>query len=232
MPIAIIPARGGSKRIPRKNLRSFCGQPMLAYAIKAAQASGCFDHIIVSTDDVEIAATARQLGAAVPFMRDPSLADDHTGTTAVIVDAIKQLDLLGISADAYCCIYATSPLLQAADLTTAFQRLISKNADYVFSAASYGFPIQRALKIIANGFAVPFQPENMAKRSQDLEPAYQDAGQFYWGTRDAWLNGKGVFSGNGIAHVLPRYRVVDIDTEEDWQMAELLYQALAKHDNP
>ena len=231
MPIAIIPARGGSKRIPKKNLRSFCGQPMLAYAIKAAQASGCFEHIVVSTDDIEIAETARQLGAEVPFMRNPSLADDHTGTTAVTVDAIKQLESLGFSSDAYCCIYATTPLLQGIDLATAFHKLQSQHAEYVFSAASYGFPIQRALKLINGGFAVPFQPENMSKRSQDLEPAYQDAGQFYWGTRDAWLNGKGVFSGTGIAHVLPRYRVVDIDTEEDWHMAELLYLALKQYEN-
>jgi pseudaminic acid cytidylyltransferase len=231
MPIAIIPARGGSKRIPRKNLRPFCGQPMLAYAIQAAQASGCFEHIVVSTDDAEIAAAARQFGAEVPFMRDPLLADDHTGTTAVTVDAIKQLESLGFSTDAYCCIYATAPLLQAADLAAAFQKLQGQNADYVFSAAAYGFPIQRALKLDAAGFALPFQPESIVKRSQDLEPAYQDAGQFYWGTRDAWLNGKGVFSGTGIAHVLPRYRVVDIDTEEDWRMAELLYQALQQHDH-
>lgn len=232
MPIAIIPARGGSKRIPKKNLRSFCGQPMLAYAIQAAQASGCFDHIVVSTDDADIAETARQLGAEVPFMRHPSLADDHTGTTAVTVDAITQLESLGFSADTYCCIYATTPLLQAADLAATFQKLQNKQADYVFSAASYGFPIQRALKLINDGFAVPFQPENISKRSQDLEPAFQDAGQFYWGTRDAWLTGKGVFSGRGIAHILPRYRVVDIDTEEDWRLAELLYQALQHHDNP
>jgi len=231
MTIAIIPARGGSKRIPRKNIRPFCGQPMIGYAIAAAQSSGCFEHIVVSTDDAEIAAVARRLGAEVPFMRNPSLADDHTGTTAVTVDAIKQLESLGFSSNTYCCIYATTPLLQAADLAAAFQKLQNKQADYVFSAASYGFPIQRALKLISDGFAVPFQPENISKRSQDLEPAYQDAGQFYWGTRDAWLTGKGVFSGSGIAHILPRYRVVDIDTEEDWQMAELLYQALQQHDN-
>jgi len=197
MTIAIIPARGGSKRIPRKNIRPFCGQPMIRYAIQAAQAAGCFEHIVVSTDDAEIAAVARHCGAETPFLRDPTLADDHTGTTAVVVDAIRRLDDLGIQADTYCCIYATVPLIRARDLQAA---------------------------------STPFWPENMGKRSQDLTPAYQDAGQFYWGRREAWLGGRGVFDGNGLAQVLPRYRVVDIDTEEDWQLAELLYRVLHQHD--
>lgn len=230
MTIAIIPARGGSKRIPRKNIRDFCGQPMISYAIAAARAAGCFEHIIVSTDDAEIAAVARDHGAATPFLRDARLADDHTGTSAVIVDAIQQLDRLGVSADSYCCIYATVPLIRACDLLAAYQRLNDGAADFAFSAAAFGFPIQRALQLAANGCATPFWPENMAKRSQDLTPAYQDAGQFYWGRRQAWLEGRGVFDGNGLAHLLPRYRVVDIDTEEDWQLAELLYQALQQHD--
>ena len=122
------------------------------------------------------------------------------------------------------------PLIRASDLLAAYQRLSTCAADYAFSAAAFGFPIQRALQLTANGCATPFWPENMGKRSQDLTPAYQDAGQFYWGRRDAWLGGRGVFDGNGLAQVLPRYRVVDIDTEEDWQLAELLYQALQQHD--
>ena len=230
MRLAVIPARGGSKRIPRKNIRPFCGQPMIRYAIQAAQAAGCFEHIVVSTDDAEIAAVARHCGAETPFLRDAALADDHTGTTAVVVDAIRRLDDLGIQADTYCCIYATVPLIRARDLQAAYQRLTASTADYAFSAAAFGFPIQRALQLTANGCATPFWPENMGKRSQDLTPAYQDAGQFYWGRRDAWLGGRGVFDGNGLAQVLPRYRVVDIDTEEDWQLAELLYQALQQHD--
>lgn len=230
MTIAIIPARGGSKRIPRKNIRPFCGQPMIRYAIAAAQAAGCFEHIIVSTDDPEIAKVARECGAQTPFLREPALADDHTGTGAVVIDAIRRLSALGLDASYYCCLYATVPLIRASDLLAAYQRLCHSDADYAFSVAAFGFPIQRALQLQEDGCVHPFWPENMAKRSQDLTPAYQDAGQFYWGKRDAWLNGRGVFDGKGLGQVLPRYRVVDIDTEEDWQLAELLYQALLQHD--
>ena len=230
MTIAIIPARGGSKRIPRKNIRPFCGQPMIGYAIAAAQSSGCFEHIVVSTDDAEIAAVARDCGAEVPFLRDASLADDYTGTSAVVVDTIRRLQQLGIDAECYCCIYATVPLIRASDLQHSFARLQESDADFAFSVASFGFPIQRAIKLQDNGCVTPFWPENMGKRSQDLTPAYQDAGQFYWGKRDAWLTGKGVYDGNGLAQILPRYRVVDIDTEEDWHLAELLYQALQHYD--
>ena len=226
MAIAIIPARGGSKRIPRKNIRPFCGKPMIAYPVEAAIASGCFDHVIVSTDDTEIAEVAQQYGAQVPFLRDPALADDFTGTTAVTIDAILQAEKVGLSADAYCCIYATTPLIQADDLKQAYQQLKTSSANFVFSAAEFGFPIQRALLINDEGFVTPFQPENITKRSQDLPKAYQDAGQFYWGTKSAWLTNKAVFGDRGIAHVLPRYRVVDIDTEEDWRLAEYLYQAI------
>lgn len=230
MSIAIIPARGGSKRIPHKNIRLFAGRPMLAYAIQAAQDAGCFTHIVVSTDDPEIADLARTLGAEVPFMRPTSLADDHTGTTPVVVDAIQRLASLGWQAAHYCCLYATVPLIRAKDIREAYQKLCASDADYAFSVAAYGFPIQRAVHLQENGCVLPFWPENMGKRSQDLTPAYQDAGQFYWGRREAWLNGQGVFDGKGLAQVLPRYRVVDIDTEEDWRLAELLYQALQQYD--
>lgn len=228
MAIAIIPARGGSKRIPRKNIRPFCGQPMLAYAIQAAQQSGCFSKVVVSTDDEEIAEVARQLGAEVPFLRPTSLADDHTGTTPVVTDTIQRLDQLGIQAEQYCCIYATVPLIQADDLKGAYQRLIISKAPFVYTVAEFGFPIQRAVRMDEQGRVTPFWPEQMAKRSQDLEPAYQDAGQFYWGTRAAWLGGLSPVGGEGIGHILPRHRVVDIDTPEDWQLAELLYQVLAQ----
>ncbi len=228
MAIAIIPARGGSKRIPRKNIRPFCGQPMLAYAIQAAQKSGCFSKVVVSTDDEEIAKVARQLGAEVPFLRPANLADDHTGTTPVVIDTIQRLDQLGIQAEHYCCIYATVPLIQADDLKAAHQRLIASNAPFVYTVAEFGFPIQRAVRMGEQGRVTPFWPEQMAKRSQDLEPAYQDAGQFYWGTRTAWLDGISPVGGEGIGHILPRQRVVDIDTPEDWHLAELLYQVLAQ----
>ncbi|WP_368152514.1 pseudaminic acid cytidylyltransferase [Aeromonas sp. R2-4] len=228
MAIAIIPARGGSKRIPRKNIRPFCGQPMLAYAIQAAQQSSCFSKVVVSTDDEEIAEVARQLGAEVPFLRPANLADDHTGTTPVVIDTIQRLDQLGIQAEHYCCIYATVPLIQANDLKAAYQRLTANKAPFVYTVAEFGFPIQRAVRMDEQGRVTPFWPEQMAKRSQDLEPAYQDAGQFYWGTRAAWLDGISPIGGEGIGHILPRHRVVDIDTPEDWHLAELLYQVLAQ----
>ncbi|MCX7134342.1 pseudaminic acid cytidylyltransferase [Aeromonas sp.] len=228
MAIAIIPARGSSKRIPRKNIRPFCGQPMLAYAIQAARAAGCFSRIVVSTDDEEIADLARQLGAEVPFLRPASLADDHTGTTPVVIDAIRQLDDLGIQAEYYCCIYATVPLIQASDLSTAHDRLLASQAPFVYTVAEFGFPIQRAVRMDAQGRVSPFWPEQMAQRSQDLEPAYQDAGQFYWGSRAAWLGGISPVGGEGIGHILPRHRVVDIDTPEDWHLAELLYRVLSQ----
>ena len=229
MAIAIIPARGGSKRIPRKNIRPFCGKPMLAYAIQAAQKSGCFSKVVVSTDDDEIAEVARQLGAEVPFLRPANLADDHTGTTPVVIDTIARLDKLRIQAQHYCCIYATVPLIQADDLKAAYQRLIASQAPFVYTVAEFGFPIQRAVRMDEQGRVTPFWPEQMAKRSQDLEPAYQDAGQFYWGTQDAWLGGISPIGGEGIGHILPRHRVVDIDTPEDWHLAELLYQVLAQN---
>lgn len=228
MAIAIIPARGGSKRIPRKNILPFCGQPMLAYAIQAAQKSGCFSKVVVSTDDEEIAKVARQLGAEVPFLRPANLADDHTGTTPVVIDTIQRLDQLGIQAEHYCCIYATVPLIQADDLKAAYQQLIASKAPFVYTVAEFGFPIQRAVRMDEQGRVTPFWPEQMAKRSQDLEPAYQDAGQFYWGTQAAWLGGISPIGGEGIGHILPRHRVVDIDTPEDWHLAELLYQVLAQ----
>lgn len=228
MAIAIIPARGGSKRIPRKNIRPFCGQPMLAYAIQAAQKSGCFSKVVVSTDDEEIAKVARQLGAEVPFLRPANLADDHTGTTPVVIDTIQRLYQLGIQAEHYCCIYATVPLIQANDLKAAYQRLTASKAPFVYTVAEFGFPIQRAVRMDEQGRVTPFWPEQMAKRSQDLEPTYQDAGQFYWGSRAAWLGGISPVGGKGIGHILPRHRVVDIDTPEDWHLAELLYQVLAQ----
>ncbi|MFM2486771.1 pseudaminic acid cytidylyltransferase [Celerinatantimonas yamalensis] len=227
MAIAIIPARGGSKRIPRKNLKSFCGKPMLSYAIEAAKSSRCFDHIVVSTDDPEIAQLAQEYGATVPFLRDSALADDYVGTTPVVIDTIDRLEQQCQLVDkSYCCIYATSPLLDGATLKRALAQLHQSGAAYVFSAAEYPFPIQRALRRDSQGFIQPFYPEHIGKRSQDLETAYQDAGQFYWGTREAWLSGQGVFEGGGQALILPRYKVVDIDTPDDWRMAEMLYQSL------
>lgn len=227
MRVAIIPARGGSKRIPRKNINDFCGQPMLAYPIKAALNSGVVDKVVVSTDDAEIADIARQYGAQVPFMRQPNLADDHTGTSAVIRDAIQQLQAIGWQLDECACLYATTPLLSAALIRDGLQQLQQTGADYVFTSARFSFPIQRALVMTASGGVAPFDPHSISKRSQDLPPAYHDAGQLYWGKASTWLdNSKTIFGNNSRMLVLPDHLVQDIDTPEDWRRAELLYQLL------
>lgn len=225
MKVAIFPARGGSKRIPRKNIRDFCGQPMLAWPIVAARQSGLFDHLVVSTDDPEIAEVAKAYGAEVPFMRPADLADDFTGTVPVIRHAIEQLQHQGLVMDAVCCIYPTAPFLQAADLTGAHDALVAQQADYVFSATRYPFPIQRALRLRPDGCVAMFWPENQQVRSQDLEPAFHDAGQFYWGQTGAWLSGQAIYDGRSVPYLLPRTRVQDIDTPEDWQVAEVLYRS-------
>ncbi|MGM0695007.1 MAG: pseudaminic acid cytidylyltransferase [Pseudomonadota bacterium] len=224
--IAVIPARGGSKRIPRKNIREFAGKPMIAWSIEAALASGCFARVLVSTDDDEIAAVAEGHGAEVPFRRPASLSDDHTGTIPVIAHAIDWLREQGERPEAVCCIYATAPFVQAEDLQAGFCALQdSDDVDYVFSVTSYAFPIQRALRLTPEGRVAMFQPEHFHSRSQDLEEAWHDAGQFYWGWAAAWGNGSPIFSERAVPVMLPRHRVQDIDTPEDWQRAEWLFQA-------
>ena len=226
--IAIIPARGGSKRIPRKNILPFSGKPMISYAIKSALESNCFKKVVVSTDDDEIAAIAESHGAWVPFRRSAKLSDDFTGTADVIRDAIHQLDSFGEREEAYCCIYATVPLLLPEMLIQARENLEVTGRHFVFAACEFDFPIQRAVKMRPGGFVAPFDPYQMKQRSQDLEPAYRDAGQFYWGTREAWLSEETVYDGNGKAYLIPRHRAVDIDTKEDWELAEHLLHALSR----
>jgi pseudaminic acid cytidylyltransferase len=226
MKLAIIPARGGSKRIPRKNIRPFCGKPMLAWSIEASRLAGCFDHIIVSTDDAEIAEVARSCGAQTPFVRPPELSDDHTGTIPVIAHAIEWVNRNVGPVDYACCIYATAPFVQAQDLQRGFHLLNSSGADYVFSVTSYAFPIQRAIRITADQRVEMFNPEHFGTRSQDLEEAFHDAGQFYWGQAQAWLAGKPLFSQDAAPLPLPRHRVQDIDTPEDWERAEWLFKAM------
>lgn len=225
MNVAVIPARGGSKRIPRKNIKPFCGKPMIAWSIEAALQSGCCGRVIVSTDDAEIAAVARQYGAEVPFVRPPELSDDHTGTIPVIAHAIEQLTSQGAAPQQVCCIYATAPFIRAEDIQRGLQILADTDSDYAFSVTSYPFPIQRAIRITQSGRIEMFHPELFSVRSQDLEEAYHDAGQFYWGRAVAWQQGKTIFSPQAVPVILPRHQVQDIDTPEDWLRAELMFKA-------
>jgi len=228
MRVAVIPARGGSKRIPRKNIKDFCGKPMIAWSIEAARLSGCFARIIVSTDDEEIAEVARQHGAEVPFIRPPELSDDHTGTLPVLTHAIHQLTVSKSAPALACCIYATAPFLQAADLQRGLQILLESGADYAFSVTTYAFPIQRAVRRLSSGRLGMFEPQHMSARSQDLEEAYHDAGQFYWGRSQAWLASLPIFSEHAVPVILPNHRVQDIDTPEDWRRAELMREIMDK----
>lgn len=225
MIVAIIPARGGSKRIPRKNIKDFCSKPMIAYSIEAALESKLFDKVIVSTDDEEIAEIAKKYGAEVPFLRPANLSDDHTATIPVIAHAITELQKVE-SVDIACCIYATAPFIQVKFLKEAYELLLKNKSDYAFSATSFAFPIQRAIKLNENNHVEMFNPEHFNTRSQDLEEAYHDAGQFYFGKAEAWLNNKPIFSKDSRAVILPRHLVQDIDTMEDFVRAELMYKVI------
>ncbi|MCM2461607.1 pseudaminic acid cytidylyltransferase [Pseudomonas sp. CG7] len=225
MKLAVIPARGGSKRIPRKNIKAFCGKPMIAWSIEAALQSGCFDKVIVSTDDLEIAEVARQYGASVPFMRPAELSDDYTGTIPVIQQAVEWCRADGFDAHQVCCLYATAPFVSPEDLRRGLDVLEQTGSQYAFSVTSYAFPIQRAIRLTQAGRVEMFSPEHFNIRSQDLEESYHDAGQFYWGQASAWMGGKVIFSPESSAVLLPRHRVQDIDTPEDWIRAEWLYKA-------
>ena len=225
MNLAVIPARGGSKRIPRKNILPFAGRPMLAYAIDGARQSGLFDRIVVSTDDAEIADVARAWGAEVPFMRPAELANDHTGTAEVIAHAVTALAETGAHFDAVCCIYPGVPLLRSQDLVAALAMLDPHRAEYVFPVAPYPAVIQRALRRLEDGRTTPFHPEFTPYRSQDLEPAYHDAGQFYWAAPDTWARCLSVHA-HARTLLLPPWRVVDIDTPDDWARAEAMYRVL------
>ena len=221
--VAIIPARGGSKRIPRKNLLPFDGVPMIVRSIRTALDSGLFERVVVSTDDAEIAELALAHGAQVPFLRPADLADDFTGTAAVIVHALQQLPAY----DYACCVYATAPLLQARYLRQGFELLEQHpNKAFTFSVCSFGFPVQRALTLDGQGAVSALYPEFRNTRSQDLPEAFQDAGQFYWGRSEAWLSGEVLYSPASLPLILPRHLVQDIDTLEDWKRAEYLYAAL------
>ncbi len=226
MKVCIIPARGGSKRILRKNIREFCGLPMIAWPIQIARESGLFNHIVVSTEDEEIAGIAKAYGAEVPFSRPMDLANDYTATRPVIINAIEELGKINVAPDYVCVIYPTAPFLQVDDLKHGFEQLILKNATFAFSVTNFSYPIQRALKINPTGSISMYQPEYRMARSQDLDAAYHDAGQFYWGQTEAFLVGDEVFSSLSVPIILPNWRVHDIDTEEDFVRAELIFEAL------
>lgn len=221
--VAIIPARGGSKRIPRKNLKPFDGVPMIVRSIRTALDSGLFEQVVVSTDDAEIADVARANGAHVPFVRPVELADDFTGTAAVIAHALQQLPAFEYA----CCVYATAPLLQTRFLRQGLELLEQyPDKSFAFSVTDFGFPVQRALTLDGQGALTALYPEFRNTRSQDLPAAFQDAGQFYWGRSEAWLRGEVLYSPASLPVILPRYLVQDIDTVEDWKRAEYLYAAL------
>jgi len=225
MKIAVIPARGGSKRIPRKNIKDFCGKPMIVWSIEAAKSSGLFDHIIVSTDDQEIAKLAKEHGATVPFVRPAELSDDYTGTGDVVKHAVEWI-IKNLGKPEYVCtVYATAPFIKPTDIIKGLKLLQENDCQIVFTVTSFPFPIQRAIKITGNGRVQMFQPEHFMTRSQDLEPSYHDAGQFYWSVTDAVLNNISAFSEVSIPLTLPRHQVQDIDTVEDWQRAELMFKA-------
>ncbi len=226
MRVAIIPARGGSKRIPRKNLRDFAGKPILAYSIECALHSSLFDRIVVSTDDAEVARVAQRYGAEVPFMRPDSLADDHTGVTPVVGHAIEWLRRSGFAPTYACCIYATAPFMAVEDLRSGLKLLESGAWQYALSATTYGSSVFRAFRRQAEGGLEMLFPEHFPTRSQDLPEVLHDAAQFCWGKAQAWVDNLRIFAESSTIVQVPRWRVQDIDTEEDWIRAEALAVAL------
>ncbi|MBF0105221.1 MAG: pseudaminic acid cytidylyltransferase [Deltaproteobacteria bacterium] len=225
MNIAVIPARGGSKRIPRKNIKAFCGKPMIAWSIERALESRLFERVIVSTDDDEIASVASEYGALVPFRRPAHLSDDRTPTAPVIVHAIKFCEETLAEVSHACCIYPCAPFLQATDLSASLVMLKEKNADFIYPVTPYPHPVQRALKMTQDGRMQFLHPEFELTNTQNLDTLYHDTGQFYWGKVSAWLADKKMHSG-GIGFPVPGWRVVDIDNMDDWMRAELIQKAI------
>lgn len=231
MRIAVIPARGGSKRIPRKNIKPFRGRPMMAWTIDAARQSKLFDHIAVSTDDAEVAGVARELGAEVPFMRPAELSNDHAGTIEVIAHATRWALGQGWKPEAVCCIYATAPFIQIGDLQRGAEALREGRWAYAFPATEFPAPVFRSFRRLPEGGVEMFFPEHFKTRSQDLPVALHDAGQFYWGRPESWLDAIPVFGPSSFVLQVPRWRVHDIDTPDDWVRAELVHQALFPNAN-
>jgi len=225
--IAIIPARGGSKRIPGKNVKDFCGKPMIVWAIGYAIESGLFDKVIVSTDDAHIAEVARAAGAEIPFARPDSLADDHTPTVPVISHAIEACEAMGWKIEYACCIYPCVPFLHSSDLVDAFALMQARDVPFAYPVTIYSHPIQRAMRRLSTGQMQLLQPAHELSRTQDLEESYYDTGQFYWGKASAWKARMKMHTA-GVGMVVPNWRVVDIDTADDWKRAELLHGMLKR----
>jgi N-acylneuraminate cytidylyltransferase len=224
--IAIIPARGGSKRIPGKNIKPFLGKPIIAYAIECARETGLFDRIVVSTDSDEIMQVAREFGAETPFRRPDEIADDFATTAAVLEHAVETL-LADAPFTHFCCIYPTAVFMRGADLATGAEMIRREDATSVFPVTSFAAPIFRAFRLKEDGRVAFIWPEHRDTRSNDLPDAYHDAGQFYWLSVERFRREKVIYGPESIPIVLPRHRVHDIDTPEDWRAAELLYPLLA-----
>ena len=226
MNVAIIPARGGSKRIPKKNIKDFCGKPIIAHSIESALKSNLFEKIIVSTDDLDIANISKSHGAEVPFIRDKNLSDDFTGTDDVIKDCIQKLSDMDYDISYVCCIYPTAPLILPEDLQNGFEIINNSSWNTVFAATKFSYPIQRSFKIDINGGLEMLFPENFEVRSQDLVDIYHDAGQFYWSHSSSWMDKKPGFNASSTIVPLPSWRVQDIDNLDDWQRAELIFKSI------
>lgn len=222
--IAIITARGGSKRIPRKNIKNFCGKPILQYSIEAALGSEMFDEVMVSTDDREIAEIAKECGANIPFFRSDKTSGDYASTEDVLVEVINEYKKNGKEFDTYCCIYPTAPFLTGGILREAVRKFETEKADFMTPVVRFSYPPQRC-QIIENGQLVRKWPEYKYTRSQDLKPWYHDAGQFYIGNIECLLK-NGMSNGVNIPYIMEEMRVQDIDTEEDWKIAEMKFRLI------
>ena len=227
--IAIITARGGSKRIPRKNVKEFCGKPMLQYSIEAALSSGIFDEVMVSTDDEEIAQVAKAAGANIPFMRSEKTSNDYATTADVLMEVIEEYKKLGQEFAYTCCIYPTAPFITAEKLQKAFSIIKEQNAAQLKPVIAYSFPPQRC-EVVRDGKLEMLHPEHRNTRSQDLEPYYHDCGQFYFYDTKELIKGKGIIVENVIPMVLSELEVQDIDNETDWKLAEIKYKMMVERD--
>lgn len=223
--IAIITARGGSKRIPKKNIKEFCGKPIIAYSIESARNSGVFDEVMVSTDSEEIAEIAKTYGASVPFMRSEATSNDYATTADVLAEVINEYQKINKSFDSFCCLYPTAPFVTSSRLEEAMKKLNESDADSLMSVVQFSFPPQRAL-LIKDGKITYQYPENAKKRSQDLEPIYHDCGQFYICNTKVFLAKHSLVSDNTIPFIIPDEEVQDIDNMSDWLIAEAKYRVL------